>query len=196
MNIQTIPINQINPAPYNPRKDLTPDDEEFKQIENSIETFGCVELLVWNERTKTLVSGHQRLKVFIAKGFKEVDVSVVDLPIEKEKELNIALNKIRGQWDGEKLTALLRELTEVPEFDVSSIGFELPEVTALFDKYSEEKDGDDFDSQSEAENIEEAITQKGDLIVIGQHKLLCGDSSDMQSLERLFGDKKSDFIAH
>ena len=82
MNIQTIPIHQINPAKYNPRIDLQPDDPEYQRIRQSIKEFDCVELPVWNMRTETLVSGHQRLKVLKELGYKEVKVSVVDLPEE------------------------------------------------------------------------------------------------------------------
>jgi ParB-like chromosome segregation protein Spo0J len=110
MNIQRIPVSQINPAPYNPRVDLKPDDPSYIQIKQSLQTFGCVQLLVWNSQTKNLVSGHQRLKVLIDQSVDQVDVCVVDLPIEKEKALNLALNKVSGHWDEEKLVCILEEL--------------------------------------------------------------------------------------
>ena len=103
MEIKKININQINPAPYNPRKDLQPDDLEYKQIEASIDCFGLVEPLVWNSRTKNLIGGHQRFKILVSKGHKEIEVSIVDLDLEREKALNIALNKVQGAWDKGKL---------------------------------------------------------------------------------------------
>jgi len=84
MKIQKISINRINPAAYNPRKDLTPSDLEYKQLAKSMEEFGCVEPLVWNRRTGNLVGGHQRFKILLAKNVKEVEVSIVDLPLKKE----------------------------------------------------------------------------------------------------------------
>ena len=73
--------------------------------------------LIWNKRTGNLVGGHQRFKVLIAQGAKDVEVSVVDLPLEKEKALNIALNKISGDWDEQKLAELLNDLIKETEFD-------------------------------------------------------------------------------
>jgi len=113
MKIQKIAVNKINPAPYNPRKDLRPDDIEYKQLVKSMDEFGCVQPLVWNRRTGNLVGGHQRFKVLLAQGVKQVKVSVVDLSLEKEKALNIALNKISGDWDQQKLAELLDELVKI-----------------------------------------------------------------------------------
>ena len=109
MKIQKVKIDQINPAAYNPRLDLKPGDPDYEKLRKSIETFGYVEPLVWNSRTGNLVSGHQRLKILIEQGAEEVEVSVVDLGPEQEKILNLALNKIRGDWDNEKLGQLLDE---------------------------------------------------------------------------------------
>ena len=94
MKIETVPVSKISPAPYNPRKDLKPGDAEYEKLKRSMEAFGCVEPLVWNRRTGHLVGGHQRFKVLCAQCVETIEVSVVDLPIEQEKSLNIALNKI------------------------------------------------------------------------------------------------------
>ncbi len=119
MKIQKVKIDQINPAAYNPRLDLKPGDPDYDKLKKSIETFGYVEPLVWNSRTGNLVGGHQRFKILIEQGATEVDVSVVDFDPEKEKALNLALNKIRGDWDIEKLGELLDELSKSPDFDVT-----------------------------------------------------------------------------
>ena len=134
MEIKKISIDKINPASYNPRKDLKPDDVEYKHLVKSIDEFGYVEPLVWNKQTGNLVGGHQRFKIILAQGAKEVLVSIVDLSIEKEKALNIALNKIQGDWDEQKLALLLDELTNVPEFDVGLTGFETEEISELLDR--------------------------------------------------------------
>ena len=88
MNIETIDVSRIDPAPYNPRKDLRPGDPDYERLARSIDEFGFVEPLVWNTRTGTLVAGQQRLKVLLARGDKQVECSVVDLPLERDKALN------------------------------------------------------------------------------------------------------------
>jgi len=95
--IRSIPIARINPAPYNPRKDLAPGDPEYRKLARSLDEFGCVEPLVWNQRTGHLVAGHQRFKILKARGQARVQVSVVSLPLAKEKVLNLALNKIASR---------------------------------------------------------------------------------------------------
>lgn len=79
MQIQKVKAEQLNPAAYNPRKDLKPGDKEYEKLKRSIEEFGCVELLVWNKRTGNVVSGHQRLKILLEYGHTEIDCVVVDL---------------------------------------------------------------------------------------------------------------------
>ena len=135
MIIQKIPINKINPAPYNPRLDLQPEDPEYQKLKKSIEEFDMVAPLIWNKQTGNLVGGHQRLKILIGQGIKEIEVSVVDLPEAKEKALNIALNKISGDWDFPKLKDLLQEL-DSGEFDISFTGFDKQEIEKLTTQFS------------------------------------------------------------
>ncbi len=194
MVIQKIPVSQINIAQYNPRADLQPGDPEYKKLKKSIAEFGYIEPLVWNKRTGTLISGHQRLKILQAQGIQEVEVSVVDLPLEKEKTLNIALNKIEGRWDEEKLASLLSDLTKIPEFDVDLTGFEAPEISELLDNYSNNKEGDDFDFDSCVEDIKEPITKEGDLIQLGAHRILCGDAGNPDHIKLLLGDEKINLL--
>lgn len=146
MDIRTIPVSKINPAPYNPRKDLQPGDPEYEKLTRSIETFGVVEPLVWNERTGNLVGGHQRFKVLLARGEVEVTVSVVDLDDQHEKALNIALNKISGDWDEEKLNDLLQELQASNLSHLS--GYDQHEIDKLADQFSfsEEDTAGDFEN--------------------------------------------------
>jgi len=190
MEIIKIETSKIRMAEYNPRITLKPGDTEFEKLDRSIKEFGFVEPAVWNKRTGNLVGGHQRLAVLKAQGVTEVDVSVVDLSLEKEKALNIALNKIKGDWDEEKLAEILQELSQVPDFDVALTGFESVEISQLFDEYLTPDPEDDFDLKKEAEGIITPITQKGDLIELGRHRLLCGDSSSPEDLKRLLGDQQ------
>ena len=135
MEIRKVPISLLNAAPYNPRKDLQPGDLEYQKIAQSIEKYGCVEPIIWNEKTGNVIGGHQRLKVLAATGAVEVDVSVVQLSLEDEKALNLALNKISGQWDNEKLSAVLQDLSA--GFDVEVTGFDQHEVDALVASFAE-----------------------------------------------------------
>lgn len=120
-------IADMNRAAYNPRVELRPGDEEYEALARSIGMFGLVQPVVWNSRTNNVVGGHQRLTVLENQGEDEVDVSVVDLDELKEKELNIALNKTGGDWDDEKLAAILQELGE----RATETGFSLPEIEQL-----------------------------------------------------------------
>ncbi|MFA7254677.1 MAG: DNA modification methylase [Candidatus Omnitrophota bacterium] len=193
MEIKSISITQINPAPYNPRVDLKPGDPEYEKLKRSIETFGYVEPLVWNERTGTLVSGHQRLKILREQGIKTVKVSVVDLTVEREKALNIALNKIEGRWEEDLLLNLLQELEAVPDFDVSFTGFDPPEISSLMDACADTPE-DDFDFEAELGKIKKPVTRKGDLIELVGHRILCGDSSSEEALKKLVGTKTIELV--
>jgi len=117
-------IADMERATYNPRVELQPGDAEYETLKRSLEQFGMVEPVVWNERTNRVVGGHQRLTVEAALGHEEVDVSVVDLDEIKEKELNIALNKIGGRWDTEKLGAVFDSLGD----RALETGFTQPEI--------------------------------------------------------------------
>jgi ParB-like chromosome segregation protein Spo0J len=130
VKIKTMPIAAITPADYNPRIDLQPGDPEYQALEAALDEFDLVEPLIYNERTGHLVGGHQRLKVLIARGDTDVEVSVVDLPIEKEKVLNLALNKTGGTWDSPKLSALLTTLVPL-DISLTSTGFTLKEIKRL-----------------------------------------------------------------
>jgi DNA modification methylase len=177
LQIEKIPIKKINPAPYNPRKDLKPGDSEYDKLKRSILEFDMVEPLVWNKQTGNLVGGHQRLKILIENGETRVDCSVVDLSKSKEKALNIALNKIQGEWDFPKLRDLLLEI-DTGEFDIDITGFDAGELEQLVASYpleGGEAREDEFDVDKALEDIEEPKTKQGDIIEMGRHRLMCGD---------------------
>lgn len=193
MLIKKVFVSQINPAPYNPRVDLKPEDPEYQKLEQSITNFGYVEPIVWNCQTGNLVGGHQRLKILVAQGLTEVEASVVDLPLSKEKALNLALNKIRGGWDNDKLAVLLDELQKIPDFDLGLTGFDLPEISEILDRQAYERE-DDFNFDEAIKNIETPITKKGDLIELGGHHILCGDSSSPEDIKLLLGEEKVNLL--
>ena len=109
--IQVVPISKIKPAAFNPRVELKPGDEAYEALKASMQEFGFVEPLVWNKRSGNLVGGHQRFSVLKDMGKKDAQVVVVDLDKKRERALNLALNKITGSWDYEKLAVLLKELS-------------------------------------------------------------------------------------
>lgn len=192
MLIEKKKISELHPAEYNPRKELKPGDKEFEKLKNSIEEFGYVEPVIWNKRTGNVVGGHQRLSVLKHLGEKEVDCIVVDMDIQKEKALNVALNKITGQWDVPLLTDLLKDLDK-SGFDVSLTGFDPSELDEFFkDEIKDDiKEDDDFDIDKEVKNIKEVKTKLGDIWQIGKHRLMCGDSTKQDDIKRLMGDVRA-----
>ena len=191
MNIQIIDINKLIPATYNPRKDLKTDDAEYIKIKNSIVKFGFVSPLVIN-KDMTVIGGHQRLKVLKDLGITEVECIVVDLDKTNEKALNIALNKIQGDWDEDKLEALLQEL-KLEEFDMNLTGFDFDEVDEILNDINGTKE-DNFDVDSAYEEIEEPITKPGDIWILGNHRLMCGDSTHKDDIMRLMNNQDADML--
>ena len=98
MEIRKVPVKDLKPAKYNPRKDLQPGDPEFEKLKRIVEEFGYVEPILWNQHTGVVVGGHQRLKVLQNLGYTEVDCVILDLDEQKEKALNVTLNKISGDF--------------------------------------------------------------------------------------------------
>lgn len=130
LGIKRIPICKLNPAAYNPRKDLQIQDEEYKKLERSIEEFGYIDPIIWNEQTGNVVGGHQRLKILANKGYTAIEVSVVNLGEDREKQLNIALNKISGEWDQLALEEIINELYD-KGLDTTLTGFDEREIERM-----------------------------------------------------------------
>lgn len=198
MNIKTIPVHKINPSPYNPRIDLHPGDPEYDALKNSMKKFGYVDPLVWNERTGHLVGGHQRFKVLMEGKPSEILVSVVSLNDQDEKALNVALNKISGHWDENKLEKLLTELKD-NNFDLETIGFSEEEYEDLLDSVSIENEivvveEDNFDVQEALNKIKEPETKYGDVWRLGRHTLVCGDATKIEDVDRLMSGHKADLV--
>ena len=178
------------PADYNPRKDLKPGDAEYEKLKRSIEQFGYVEPVIWNKTTGRVVGGHQRLKVLIDMGMTEVDCVVVELTEDKEKALNIALNKISGEWDKDKLALLIADL-QGADFDVSLTGFDPAELDDLLNIGADAKD-DDFDVGAELEKP--TFSKAGDIWTLGRHRLICGDSTKAETFDLLMGSTKANLV--
>ena len=153
-----------------------------------------MEPVIWNRQTGNVVGGHQRLKVLMDLGQTEIDCVVVDLDLAREKALNIALNKIQGDWDEDKLAAIMADF-DAEAFDVSLTGFDANEVDALLNRfYSHEAEEDDFDARAEKKKIQEAggpVSQPGDAWQLGDHILICGDPADPAVYARLMGSERA-----
>ena len=192
MVIQTLPVDKLVPADYNPRKDLKPGDPEYEKLKRSLSEFGYVEPVIWNKTTGHVVGGHQRLKVLIDTGVTEVECVLVEMGEEKEKALNVALNKISGEWDKDKLSLLIADL-QGADFDVSLTGFDAPELDALF-KDAQRNGIHDNDFDVDAALKEPAITKLGDLWLLGKHRLVCGDSTKRDVFDLLMDGGQANLV--
>lgn len=121
LEIRILPIGELVPAPYNPRKMLKSTDRAYRKLRQSLTEFGLVEPLVWNETTGRVVGGHARLRILKELGYTEVPVSVVRLTEAREKALNVVLNnqEAQGRYDTGKLAELLSDLQELPELELT-----------------------------------------------------------------------------
>lgn len=191
MEIREIEISKLKRAEYNPRKELTPEDPEYQQLKKSIVEFGYVVPVVVNS-DMTVIGGHQGLTVLEDLGYKKIECSVQNLNKTQEKALNLALNKINGIWDNDKLEKILAELKEL-EFDMDITGFTPEELNDIFNDTLEATE-DDFDVDKELEEITEPVTQLGDIWILGNHRLLCGDSTDKEAVEELMNNKEADMV--
>lgn len=191
MNIQKISIEKLKPAEYNPRKDLKPEDEEYQKIKKSLVEFGYVAPVIVNA-DMTVIGGHQRLKVLKELGYTEIECNIVDLDKDKEKALNIALNKITGEWDNAKLEELLAELKET-DIDMDMTGFSFDEVDNMLKDITGSKE-DDFDVDQALNEIEEPTSKPGDVWILGRHRLMCGNSTQKEEVMRLMNKQEADML--
>ena len=192
MQWQTLPLGQLRPATYNPRKALKPSDKEYQKIKNSIQEFGYVEPIIVNY-DMTVIGGHQRLTVLKDLGYTEAQCVVLHIEDEaKVKALNIALNKISGEWNEQLLADLLVDLQDA-QFDLDLTGFEAPEIDQLFSKlHNKDIEEDDFDVEEELKNP--PFSQSGDIWTLGHHRVICGDSTLPETFKLLMEGKKANLV--
>ena len=192
MEIVKMKLSELNPAAYNPRKELKPGDPAYEKLKASILSFGNVEPIVWNRSTGNVIGGHQRLRVLMDLGVSESEISVVELTEVDEKRLNIALNKITGEWDDEKLTALLADIT-AGGADVYSAGFDDQELSSMFAELSKASaHDDDFNLTAALEKA--SFVRRGDIWTVGRHRLMCGDATSAEDVAVLMDGKKANLI--
>ena len=209
MEIEHIKITDLKPAEYNPRRIS---DEDYQKLKNSISTFGLVDPIIVNLKNMHIVGGHQRYDVLLDQSMEDNDF-VAELPMIRlgdvgfvftdtslsieddahEKALNLALNKISGEWDELKLQPLLEEL-ELSPIDIELTGFSEPELEEWnIDTTEETGEGVVEDDYVEPDELEVSV-KKGDIYKLGNHRLMCGDSTNDEDIKKLMNNQKADMI--
>lgn len=188
-----VSLSDIHPAEYNPRQDLQPGDPDYEALKRSIEDNGYVGLILIN-KDGTIIGGHQRYKVLKDLGYTKARVLVTDVDKQTEKALNIALNKISGDWDEEKLKAALMDL-DLNDYDLTKTGFTSSEVEDLVLKLDTvEPEEDNFDADEAYDEITDPVTKRGDIWILGDHRLMCGDSTDPTDVSALLQGAEADLV--
>lgn len=152
INIQKLNLKDIEPAEYNPRVELNENDEEYQKIKNSITEFGYVDPIIYNEYTNKIVGGHQRYTVLRDLGYETADVSVVYMDKQHEMALNVALNKVEGEWDRNKLKEVLEELEEDK---LSFTGFDDDEIDSIINDVNIDDFFEEEETQPESNDEEQ-----------------------------------------
>ena len=192
----TIAINSLRFAEYNPRKVTRSVIEQLKQ---SLTEFGCPVPIVVNSykgRENVVVGGEKRVRAATELGWTEIPYSLVNIPLQKEKALNLALNKIEDQWDDEKLAQVITELTK-SDFDLSLTGFNEVEISNLLDTTMLLPDSEsekEWDTQKELDEITKPISKYGEIYQLGPHRLMCGDATKPEDIQKLMDGKVADMV--
>ncbi len=186
LNIQQVGIAALKPATYNPRKWS---ESAIEQLSQSIKNFGMVDPIIVNgalERKNIVIGGHFRLKVAKDLGYKEVPVVYVNIPdIEKERELNLRLNRNLGDWDYELLANFDESLLE-------TVGFGSEELDEIFDMTVDDPEQFDLEKELKKLDIKEIAVQKGDVYQLGDSRLMCGDSTVADDFAKLMDGQQAD----
>lgn len=162
INTRVVPVSKLKPADYNPRKITS---HALEGLKKSLEEFGYAEPIVWNERTGTIVGGHQRFDALVQLGATDIEVVVIDMDPVKERALNATLNNpaIQGTWDDGKLQALLEELQDAaPDAGFGEDFFEgirLDELAATFDSFQWQTDMGQGEAASPTEGRLDALEE-------------------------------------
>ena len=196
ITIEHVDIDELRPDPANPRRIS---DAELEALTRSIREFGLVDPIIARHHDRIVIGGHQRLLAARKLGLKTVPVIYVDLSPEKAHLLNLALNKISGSWDQELLARLLADLQPVEDLDLTLSGFteeELGKLLKSLDVREKRERPEAFDLDAALEAARAApVAQRGDLWQLGDHRLLCGDSTDEGDVGRLMEGEKARLMA-
>ncbi|MDD3284379.1 MAG: DNA methyltransferase [Patescibacteria group bacterium] len=187
IQITQVPIEELKLNTENPRKWSK---EQFNQLKESITRFGLVDPFICNsfpERHNVLIGGHFRYAVAMELGIDTLPVVYINIPdIEKEKELNIRLNKNQGEFDYDLLSKF------DPNF-LTDIGFDSLDLDKIFDIETGKEEIFNIENELKKLNITEITVQKGDVYALGDSKIMCGDSTIEEDMMKLMGNEKADF---
>jgi DNA modification methylase len=192
LTISEVAIDELKADPANPRRIS---DAELEALTRSLREFGLVDPIIARASDRTVIGGHQRLLAARRLGLKRVPVIYLDVSKEKAQLLNVALNKISGDFDQELLARLLADLAATPDLDLTLSGFEEKEITQ-FIKGLEARDKRD---RPESLDLDETLraayenprAQLGDLFQLGEHRVLCGDATSREDIERLLAGARA-----
>lgn len=178
MKTTDIAISKLKLADYNPRKIS---DKELSNLKKSLKKFGFIQAVIIN-KDFTVISGHQRIRAW--KEMENTTVPTIQLDITKkeEKALNLAMNKIGGEWDVDKLYGVINDLRITEELEFT--GFDEKEVSKILDQFLVE---DEEEPLAELLDKLPAKAKHGDIYQLGEHRLMCGDSTllgDVQALTK------------
>ena len=194
MEIFKVDINELISPKYNPRQ-IT--DDEMEKLKNSINEFGYIAPIIVNKHNNHIIGGNQRYEALKSLGYTDVDVVFVDEPdLNREKALNIALNKISGEWDFVKLADIIDEL-ELNDFDIPLTGFDEQELENFYIEEENPKEHEPVevaeDDYDEPDDLEVTV-QTGDIYILGNHRLMCGDSTKKEDVALLMEGKQADMV--
>ena len=196
LTVDQVPIDQLRPDPANPRRIS---DEELDALERSLRQFGFVQPVLARKDDQVVIGGHQRLVAARRLGLTTVPVTYLDLTIEQARVLNLALNKISGSWDDALLARLLADLQASPEIDLTLSGFGEDEIADLLRSLETREKRERVESFDLDEALAEATrsprSKLGDLWSLGDHRLLCGDSTDPVAVARLLDGAEPRLLA-
>lgn len=179
-------VNDLIPQKINPRKIS---DKQMSDIKKSLQKYNLVEIPAIDS-DGTILAGHQRIRALqlLNRGEEIIDVRIPNRKLTEleSKQYLIASNKLGGDWDYDLLKSFDMELLQLA-------GFDDMEIAKFWDEDTEVKN-DSFDVEKELKKIKEPKTKLGDIIILGKHKILCGDSTKPENLKRLLDDEKVSMI--
>jgi DNA modification methylase len=190
--VEQVPIDELRPDPANPRRI---GDDELDSLERSLRQFGFVQPVLARKEDGTVIGGHQRLIAARRLGLATVPVSYLEVSVEQARLLNLALNKVAGTWDQQLLARLMADLQASPEIDLRLSGFGEDEVKDLLrslETREKRERAEDFDLDDALEEATKAPrTKPGELWALGEHRLLCGDSTKPEDVDRVLAGARA-----
>lgn len=187
--MQLVDINKLIPYVNNAR---THNAQQINKLRSSLREFGFINPVII-DRELNVIAGHGRIMAAKEEGINEVPCVFVDYLTEAQKKAYILADNrmaMDAGWDEELLKVEIEAL-QAEDFDLSLTGFDESELAGFFDTADDAKD-DDFDVDKELEKP--PVTKSGDLWLLGNHRLLCGDSTKEESYTLLMNGKKANLV--